>query len=122
LSLLASADMKQHRPHDRGRCMSAKVINMFSFSADAARALRRLAGLSRTEAASRMGLAAATVSRYEASVCRPSLDALARMADAYGCNVGDFFRPGPDDAVAPVGPAPAVSNACRAGSIAGSLQ
>lgn len=52
---------------------------------------RLRAGLSQTQLADKLGRRPIHISRYERGARRPSLDAVANLAAAIGCEPGAFF-------------------------------
>ncbi len=57
----------------------------------ALRAHRRAVGLSRDQAAVAIGRTVSALIKYETRRITPTAYALARLADAYGCDIDDFF-------------------------------
>jgi transcriptional regulator with XRE-family HTH domain len=70
------------------------------YSAGYLLAAREAAGLSREQAAHRVGKTAGTLAYYESGRIAPTISMLTALANAYGCPVTDLFDPAdPDDAV-----------------------
>jgi transcriptional regulator with XRE-family HTH domain len=63
-----------------------------SYDRAAPRRLRKAAGLTLMDAAKRARLAAQTIRYLESGVNSPNAKTLARLAEVYGCAVGDFFK------------------------------
>lgn len=76
----------------------ASVLAM-PFSAQLARALREQSGLSRVEAARRIGISRQALSNIEDSGSVPGADTLAAMASVFGASLDDFIVHAPDHAM-----------------------
>lgn len=57
------------------------------------KALRVNAGLTQKQAASKVGVAPATLIRWEAGKTSPTVQQVADLAELYGCELSDIFMP-----------------------------
>jgi transcriptional regulator with XRE-family HTH domain len=67
------------------------------YSADNLLAAREAAGLSREQAAVRVGKTAGTLAYHESGRITPTISVLAALANAYGCRVTDLHDPADED-------------------------
>lgn len=63
-----------------------------TFSGQRLRKHRKAAGMSGERLAVEVGRSLYSVAAYEAGRSTPSAEVVARMADAIGCEVGDFYE------------------------------
>ena len=51
---------------------------------------RKIAGLSQTAVAKKLGCTSSAVSQYESGKREPDFETLVKLAEIYGCTVNDF--------------------------------
>ena len=51
---------------------------------------RKIAGLSQTAVAKKLGCTSSAVSQYESGKSEPDFETLVKLAEIYGCTVNDF--------------------------------